>query len=57
MFQPHLEKILELKRRYVTFFPPAAHPYDVLLDEFEPGMTTADVQAGVRRRCARGRSS
>ena len=44
MFQPHLEKILELKRRYVTFFPPAAHPYDVLLDEFEPGMTTADVR-------------
>ena len=44
MFQPHLEKVLELKRRYVTFFPPAAHPYDVLLDEFEPGMTTADVR-------------
>jgi carboxypeptidase Taq len=43
-FQPHLEKILELKRRYVTFFPPAAHPYDVLLDEYEPGMTTSEVR-------------
>ena len=44
LFQPHLEKIIELKRRYVTFFPPADHPYDVLLDEFEPGMKTADVK-------------
>ena len=43
-FQPHLEKVLELKRRYVTFFPAAAHPYDTLLDEYEPGMTTADVK-------------
>jgi carboxypeptidase Taq len=44
-FQPHLEKVIDLKRRFVAFFPPAAHPYDVLLDEFEPGMTTADVRA------------
>jgi carboxypeptidase Taq len=44
MFQPHLERVLALKRQYVTFFPPAAHPYDILLDEFEPGMTTADVR-------------
>ncbi len=45
IFRPHLEKIVELVRRYVTFFPPADHPYDVLLDDFEPGMKTADVQA------------
>jgi carboxypeptidase Taq len=43
-FRPHLERIIELKRQYVSFFPPAAHPYDVLLDEFEPGMTTADIE-------------
>jgi carboxypeptidase Taq len=45
IFQPHLEKIVELNRRYVGFFPPADHPYDVLLDEYEPGMKTADVKA------------
>jgi carboxypeptidase Taq len=28
----------------VTFFPPAEHPYDTLLDKYEPGMKTADVQ-------------
>jgi carboxypeptidase Taq len=44
-FQPHLERIIDLKRRYVSFFPPAAHPYDVLLDDYEPFMTTAEVQA------------
>ncbi len=43
--RPHLEKVVELVRKYVTFFPPADHPYDTLLDEFEPGMKTADVQA------------
>jgi carboxypeptidase Taq len=44
-FQPHLEKVIALKRRYVGFFPGHAHPYDALLDEYEPGMTTADVKA------------
>jgi carboxypeptidase Taq len=45
IFRPHLEKVVELVRRYVTFFPPADHPYDTLLDNYEPGMKTADVQA------------
>jgi carboxypeptidase Taq len=45
IFRPHLEKIVELNQRYVTFFPPSDHPYDVLLDQFERGMKTADVKA------------
>ena len=45
VFQPYLEKLVEMTHRYVSFFPPAAHPYDVLLDRFEPGLTTAEVQA------------
>jgi carboxypeptidase Taq len=45
IFRPHLEKVVELARKYVTFFPPAEHPYDTLLDDYEPGMKTADVQA------------
>ncbi len=44
-FAPHLERVLDLKRQYVGFFPPSEHPYDVLLDDCEPGMTTADVKA------------
>jgi carboxypeptidase Taq len=42
-FRPHLEGIVALKREYVTFFPPAEHPYDVLLDDYEPGTRTVDI--------------
>jgi len=45
IFRPHLEKVLDLVKKYISFFPPADHPYDTLLDDFEPGMQTADVQA------------
>src|SRR5512138_939670 len=45
IFQPHLEKVVELVHKYVSFFPPADHPYDTLLDDYEPGMKTADVKA------------
>jgi carboxypeptidase Taq len=45
LFRPHLEQALELKRRYVECFEGYDEPYDVLLDDFEPGMKTADVRA------------
>ncbi|NOT05958.1 MAG: carboxypeptidase M32 [Anaerolineales bacterium] len=45
IFHPHLEKVFDLARKYVSFFPPSDHLYDVLLDDYEPGMKTADVQA------------
>ena len=44
IFRPHLEKVVDLVHRYIGYFPPADHPYDVLLDQFEPEMKTADVQ-------------
>src|SRR5688572_5963408 len=44
IFQPHLEKVIELVHKYISFFPPADHPYDTLLDDYEPGMKTADVK-------------
>lgn len=45
IFLPHLERVVALVKKYIAFFPPADHPYDTLLDDFEPGMKTADVQA------------
>jgi len=45
IFRPHMEKVVELAHRYVGFFPPAEHPYDRLLDNFEPGMKTSEVKA------------
>src|SRR5262245_5999670 len=34
---PHLEHNLELRRRYVECFGPQDEPYDVVLDDYEPG--------------------
>jgi len=44
IFQPHLENLVEMVKEYISFFPPADHPYDTLLDNFEPGMKTAEVK-------------
>jgi carboxypeptidase Taq len=44
-FQPFLERIANLRRRYADFFAPYTHVYDALLDDFEPGLKTADVRA------------
>src|SRR6266576_4227060 len=43
-FSPHLERQLELKHRYIACFPETNEPYDVLLDEYEEGFTTAQVE-------------
>jgi carboxypeptidase Taq len=48
-FLPHLERIVELQRRYVACFEPLDHPYDALLDDFEPGMMTADLRPVLER--------
>lgn len=42
-FIPHLERMFELARKYAECFPEADHPYDALLDQFEPGMTKETV--------------
>ncbi len=44
-FQPYLEKIIALRRQYADCFAPYTHVYDPLLDDFEAGLKTADVQA------------
>lgn len=44
-FQPHLEKIVELRKQYAEFFAPYDHPYDPLLDYFEPGIKTVEVKS------------
>lgn len=43
VFQPLLARIVELKRREADLLGPAEHPYDNLLDQFEPGLTVANV--------------
>ena len=48
-FIPALRTNLELRRRYIECFDDYDEPYDVLLDDFEPGMKTAEVRAVFER--------
>ncbi len=44
-FLPALERNFELRRQYVDCFDGVEEPYDILLDDFEPETTTAEVRA------------
>lgn len=44
-FQPYLEKIYDLRRKYADLFAPYESIYDPLLDDYEPGLKTREVQA------------
>ncbi len=44
LFLPALERNVELRRRYVACFDGVEEPYDILLDDFEPYATTAEVR-------------
>ncbi len=43
-FRPYLEKIVELKREEANAVGFATHPYDALIEEFEPGTTVAELR-------------
>ena len=43
IFEPALRRNIELCRRYAECFPELEHPYDALLDRYEPGATAAQV--------------
>jgi carboxypeptidase Taq len=42
--RPQLETLVELRHRYVGCFPPPDETYDLLLDDYEPLMKTAEVR-------------
>jgi carboxypeptidase Taq len=44
-FLPYLERNVELRRRYIDCFEPAPERYDILLDDYEHGTTTAEVRS------------
>jgi carboxypeptidase Taq len=44
LFQPWLEKIVALKRREADCVGFKDHPYDALIDEFEPGASTGSIR-------------
>ncbi|WP_088105686.1 carboxypeptidase M32 [Halalkalibacter urbisdiaboli] len=38
MFRPNLEKLLEYKKRFINYWGYKGHPYNTLLDDYEPGV-------------------
>lgn len=44
LFAPYLEKNVELNRRMADALGYEGHPYDALIDYYEPGMTTAQLE-------------
>jgi carboxypeptidase Taq len=42
-FQPYLEKIVDLCRKQADYYGYATTPYDALMEQYEPGMTTDTV--------------
>lgn len=44
MFQPHLEEQYDFAKRQAEYLGYDEHPYDALLDQYEPGMKTAQVR-------------
>ena len=43
-FRPALERIVDLRRRYIECFSPYDDAYDVLLEDYEPGMRTSEIR-------------
>ncbi|MGH2543126.1 MAG: carboxypeptidase M32 [Ardenticatenaceae bacterium] len=43
-FAPHLAEIIRLQRQLAEYMGYEAHPYDALLDLYEPDLTTAEVR-------------
>src|SRR3954468_7589792 len=44
LYAPYLEKLVRLKREECKLLGYSGHPYDALLDQYEPGAKTADVE-------------
>lgn len=45
LFRPHLERVLDVKRRQAQALSEGGDPYDALLEEFEPGMRSTRLGA------------
>ena len=45
LFAPHLQTIIDLQKEKVTQLGYKDHPYNTLLDEYEPGMTVKKIDA------------
>jgi len=45
LFQPHLEQMVDYSQKLAQYYGYEENPYDALLEEYEPGMTTHELQS------------
>lgn len=45
LFQPHLEKMVDYSQKLAQYYGYEKNPYDALLEEYEPGMTTHELRS------------
>ncbi len=45
LFQPHLEKMVDFARQLAEYYGYEEHPYDALLEDYEPGLTCRQLRA------------
>jgi len=45
MFQPNLEKIIDFNKKFVSYYEIDDHPYNILLDDYEEGMSMVEYDA------------
>lgn len=48
-FQPHLARLLELRRRYAEHVAPGAPPYEALFQDYEPWVSLAEARANLTK--------
>jgi carboxypeptidase Taq len=44
-FRPHLERMFQLARREADYIGYTEHPYDALVDRYDPGITAGELEA------------
>jgi carboxypeptidase Taq len=44
LFKPHLERMIDYARKFAEYYGYDESPYDALIEEFEPGMTSAELK-------------
>jgi carboxypeptidase Taq len=44
LFRPHLEKMVDFARKFAEYYGYEEHPYDALIEDFEPGMTCSKLR-------------
>jgi len=48
LFQPHLQKMIDFSRQFAELYGYEDNPYDALLEEYEPGMTTDQLRLVIK---------